>query len=341
MTKSKLIIGAKMLLLATFFIGCDKDDDNNTLEKTYEERVVVANRSGGSISFIDASTNVVTNTISIAGSEPMYVVYSPSKDKLYVGDRLGKKVHIINPQTRVVESAITVGNGVFHMWADGQGKQLWVNNDVDNTISIIDLNTNTVVQTINVGAKPHDVFLTKDATKAYVSVFNSDASMPDKIFMYSTSNYTKTGEVNVGKDPHLYHLSNTNRLFVACQSGQVYTLNGNDLSVIANNPFTGAHGIFATPDQNNVFVTNISGGELYSINALSNTQNGTPLSTSVSTPHNITVNEAGNKMFVTHSGSTANSVTTYSINSGKLTAGSTVTTGTNPFGIVYYKREVK
>jgi YVTN family beta-propeller protein len=340
MKKSNVIIGLKMIFLAIFFIGCNKDNDNTT-PKTYEERVVVANRGGGSISFIDASSNQIINTLSIPSSEPMYVVYVPIKDKLYVGDRAGKKVHIINPQTKLVEFAITVGNGVFHMWADGQGKQLWVNNDIDNTISVIDLSTNTVVQTINVGMKPHDVFLTKDATKAYVSVFNSDASMPDKIFMYSTSTYTKTGEVSVGKDPHLFHLSNTNKLFVTCQSGQVYTLNGNDLSVTSNTAFVGAHGIFSSPDQTNVFVTNISGGQIYSINASTNAQNGSALASLSTTPHNIVVNEAGNKMFVTHSGATATSVSTYTINSGALTAGTTITAGTNPFGLTYYKRELK
>lgn len=333
-----LILGLSVTLISSMFVSCSKDD---TATKTYEERIVVANRSGGNISFIDANSNQVVNTLPITGSELMYVVYVPSKDKIYVGDRAGKKVHIVNPQSKVVESAIAVGNGVFHMWADGQGKQLWVNNDIDNTISVIDLNTNTVVKTINVGLKPHDVFLTKDATKAYVSVFNSNANTPDQIFMYSTSTYAKTGEVSVGKDPHLFHLSNSNKLFVPCQSGQVYTLNGNDLSITSNISYVGAHGIFPASDQKTVFVTNISGGQLYSINASTNSQNGTPLSSLNATPHNIVVNESGNKMFVTHSGATANTVSTYTINGSSLTAGTRITVGTNPFGLTYYKREVK
>ncbi|MCH5598094.1 YncE family protein [Niabella ginsengisoli] len=337
MKKANVIVGL-MLLLVTSFVACNEDD---LPIKMYEEKVVVANRGGGSISFIDATSNQVTNTLPIAGSEPMYVVYVPTKDKIYVGDRASNKVHIVNPETQVVESAITVGNGVFHMWADGQGKQLWVNNDVDNTISVIDLNTNTVVKTINVGMKPHDVFLTNDATKAYVSVFNSDATMPDKIFMYATSSYIKTAEASVGKDPHLFHLSNSNKLFVPCQSGQVYSLNGNDLSTPSNNPFVGAHGIFSSPDQKNLFVTNITGGQIYSIDAATNTQNGTALASLSSIPHNIVVNESGNKMFVTHSGATATTVSTYTINAATLTAGTTITAGMNPFGLAYYKREIQ
>lgn len=336
-----LIFGLPVALLATLFTSCSSNDYYySDSPKIYEEKVVVANRGAGSVSFIDGTSNQVS-TLAISGSEPMYVVYVPTKDKIFVGDRAGKKVHIINPQTKAVESSITVGNGVFHMWADGMGKQLWVSNDIDNTISVIDLNTNTVVKTINVGMKPHDVFLSKDATKAYVSVFNADAAMPDKVYMYSTSDYSKTGEANVGKDPHLYHLPNTNKLFVACQSGQVYALNGSNLSVISNNAFTGAHGIFPSADQNTVFVTNITGQQLYSINAATGMQNGMPLMALSTTPHNIVVNEDGNKMFVTHSGGGATAVSTYTINGTSLTAGTTITAGTNPFGLAYYKREVK
>lgn len=336
-----LIFGLQVALLATLFSSCSSDDYHYIdSPKVYEEKVVVANRGAGSISFIDASSNQVS-TLAISGSEPMYVVYVPTKDKIFVGDRAGKKIHIINPQTKAVESSITVGNGVFHMWADGMGKQLWVSNDIDNTISVIDLNTNTVVKTINVGMKPHDVFLSKDATKAYVSVFNADAAMPDKVYMYSTSDYSKIGEASVGKDPHLYHLPTSNKLFVACQSGQVYALNGSNLSVISNNAFTGAHGIFPSPDQNTVFVTNITGQQLYSINATTGMQNGMPLMALSATPHNIVVNEDGNKMFVTHSGGAATAVSTYTISGTTLTAGITITAGTNPFGLAYYKREVK
>lgn len=336
-----LIFGLQVALLATLFSSCSSDDYHYIdSPKVYEEKVVVANRGAGSISFIDASSNQVS-TLAISGSEPMYVVYVPTKDKIFVGDRAGKKIHIINPQTKAVESSITVGNGVFHMWADGLGKQLWVINDIDNTISVIDLNTNTVVKTINVGMKPHDVFLSKDATKAYVSVFNADAAMPDKVYMYSTSDYSKTGEASVGKDPHLYHLPASNKLFVACQSGQVYALNGSNLSVISNNAFTGAHGIFPSPDNNTVFVTNITGQQLYSINATTGMQNGMPLMALSATPHNIVVNEDGNKIFVTHSGGAATAVSTYTISGTTLTAGTTITAGTNPFGLAYYKREVK
>jgi YVTN family beta-propeller protein len=334
----KLIFGLVIFTLVILFSCSDDNNNNSVVTTSSEEVVVIANRAAGSISFINANTDQVTNTLSIPNSEPMYIVYVAVKDRLYVGDRTGKKVHVINPKTKMVETSINVGNGVFHMWASGL--QLWVNNDIDNTISVINLNTNTVMQTINIDLKPHDVFINSTGTKAYVSVFNTNSTMPDKVYMYNTSNFTKTAEANVGKDPHLYHLSSTNRLYVPCQSGEVFTLNGDNLNLISNNAFEGAHGIYAAPNQSTIFVTNISGAKLYSINAANSTLNGTAVNTLAATPHNIVVNDSGNKMFVTHSGATANKVTTYNVNGTTITAGITITAGTNPFGLAYYKRVI-
>ncbi|QYS91052.1 YncE family protein [Flavobacterium covae] len=336
--KNKFLILTLKAFFASFIIlSCDKNNDDHN-QNLYEETVVVANRNSSSVSFLNANTNAVTNTLKIANSEPMYLVFVPSKDKLYVGDRKNKQVHIINPSTQKLESSINVGNGVFHMWADGLGKQLWVNNDIDNTISVIDLNTNSVSKTINVDMKPHDVFLTKDGTKAYISVFNSDQQMPDKVYLYSTSNYEKLKEVNVGKDPHLFHLSNNNRLIVPCQSGEIYNINGENLQIISQKSYPGAHGLYPNPNLENIFVTNIMGGQMYSIKTNDLVQNYDPISTSKPVPHNLVLNKDGNKIFATHSGSNSTTVSVYKINQNKLVYEQDITVENNPFGLTYYIR---
>ena len=305
-----------------------------------EEIVVVANRGSGSVSFIDAESEQVLGTLSIPGSQPMYVVYVEAMDRIYVGDRAQNKVHVINPDTKAVMAAIDVGNGVFHMWADGNGDRLWVNNDIDETTSVIDLHTNTVVHTIDIGAKPHDVFVTEDGSRAYVSVINP-GSDPDEVFMYSATTFQKTGEQVVGKDPHLFHLWKKKKLYVPCQSGDVYALDESDLGVINVNAYPGAHGIFATANQNTIFVTNISGAELYAINTIKDEQIGSPTGTAP-IPHNLVVNKHNSKLFVTHSGATANTLSIYTIDPQQdLMLSSTLTIGTNPFGLAYYERKNK
>jgi len=335
--KKKFSILLLSLLLSALFISCDGDED-----AVYEEVVAVANRESSSVSFINADTNTVEHTLTIPNSQPMYVVYVKSKDKLYVGDRTGNKVHIIDPQTKTVEGSIDVGNGVFHMWADGRGRRLWVNNDIDKTTSVIDLRTNTVIRTIQLGIKPHDVFVNKFGTRAYISVLSGNAQVADSIYMYSTRTYRKLASRAVGKDPHVFHLTRGNALYVPCQSGTIYKLNGWNLDEISTLDLAGTHGVYSSPFQSKLYVANIGGGELYTINALNNTQIGTAVATPEAIPHNITVNKYGDKMFVTHSGGTANKLSIYSVShSGTITPGAVVTIGTNPFGLAYYKREVQ
>ena len=343
MKKNKQILVLNLLFLSLFFISCSDDDDKGGGDEiTYEEIIAVANRGAASISFVNASTNVVESTLSISNSEPMYVVYVPSKDKLYVGDRAGNKVHVVNLETKTVENTIDVGNGVFHMWADGSGNNLWVNNDTDKTTSVIDLNTNTVKKTISLGIKPHDVFVNKDGTRAYISVLSEKTEVVDSIYMYSATTFEKMAARAVGKDPHVFHLSNSNELFVPCQSGVIYKLEGNTLDEISNLPLEGTHGVFSAVDQSKLYVANIKGSQLYTINTSDNSLIGEPVATSGKTPHNIVVNEAGNKIFITHSGAAANMLSTYNVTSdGTVTADKEVVVETNPFGIAYYKREKK
>ena len=342
--KSPILFIGLILSLAVMVVSCKKqfDESEHASFKSKqgpqkEEIVAVANRGDGSVSFIDAMSDNVVGTLSIAGSEPMYVVYVEARDKVYVGDRAQSKVHVINPATREVEGSIDVGNGVFHMWAGGNGDQLWVNNDIDETTSVIDLNTHTVIETISIGAKPHDVFVTEDGSRAYISVFQPGEDA-DQVFMYSTSTLQKTGEQDVGRDPHLYHLFRKDKLYVPCQSGQVYALDGSDLSIISEMEFPGAHGIYGTLNQNTLFVTNLPGAQIFSINAIKDEQIGEPAS-SDPIPHNIVVNKKASKLFVTHSGGAANTLSVFDIGPHEeLTYSTTVTIGANPFGLAYYQR---
>ncbi|GAA5221554.1 YncE family protein [Membranihabitans marinus] len=325
-----------LLALSFSLLSCDKDDDKT--QANIEEVVVVANRSSGSISFINAETDEVIETLTISGSEPMYVVFVSAKDRIYVGDRAQKQVHVINPDSRELETSIPVGEGVFHMWADGQGKQLWVNNDIDNTISVINLTNHTVTNTINIGVKPHDVFLTNSGTKAYVTVLIGDENVRDSVYAFSTSSFEKLASKAVGDDPHLYHLPSNNRLYVPNQSGTLFVLDENDLSTIDSVSMAGSHGIYPSPDNKYLFITNLPGSQIFSFQTADNTIKGSALGSDISVPHNITLNKAGSKAFITHSGGSANQVTVYNISDGTPTLSKTLTVQNNPFGIAYYQR---
>lgn len=325
------------VILGILLVVACKDDETSAAE--FEEIVVTANRASGNITFINAEDNSVLKTLDIASSEPMYAVYVAATDKLYLGDRAQNRIYVIDPATQSLETSIDVGEGVFHMWADGQGKQLWVNNDIDFTTSVINLSDNTVTTTIDLGIRPHDVFVNDAGTMAYISIFSGDPMLPDSVFAYSTSTYERVAAQAVAKDPHLFHFSNTNTLYVPCQEGTVFALDGNDLSERTSLAISGSHGIFGAPAQDYVYVADISNSELYSIKSSDNSIQDSSVGTPAATAHNLAVNEAGDKLFVTHSGGTATLLSTYTLSGGDITEETSVTVGTNPFGLAYYRRQ--
>ena len=300
---------------------------------TLTENVVVTNRGDGTLTVIDAQTDTVKQTVSIPGSDPMYVVYVKQTNRLYVGDRKQNKVHILNPVDFSIESSVDVGKGVFHMWADGQGEQLWVANDIDNTISVIKLSDRTVTN-LAVPAKPHDVFLTADGKTAFVSLIVAGA--PDKVLRFNAKTLAQEAEVAVAEDPHLFFVEQDQKLYVPNQEGGLFVLN-QSLQLDYKLALTGSHGIYPSRNGKFVFMTNISGKQLYSLDTKTKALTEPALDLTVNTPHNLVVNGDDKKLFVTHSGGTANQVTVYNIDAqGHLKFSKPITAGLNPFGIAYY-----
>ena len=168
-----------MLLLAmTTYLACTEESTHSELEqikqqesviakKGLNERVVICNRASNSISVIDAATNDVLDTYDMPDDgEPMYAVHIPQAKAVFVGDRANDRVVAFDEDDFSVVGTVPAGDGVFHMWASPNGNQLWVNNDVDNTTTIINPASMKVKGTavtpadlVDLDGKPHDVFV--------------------------------------------------------------------------------------------------------------------------------------------------------------------------------------
>ncbi len=215
--------------------------------------IVIANRGSGSISVINTNTDEVAGTYSLPSGpnnpEPMYVVFTRNGQRVFVGDRANNQVVVFRVSDFSLETTIPVGQGVFHMWADPQGRQLWVNNDIDNTTSVIDLRTLQVIATVptpadlvSMGGKPHDVILGPAGKSAYITVIGV-AGQSDYVVQFSTRTFEETGRAAVGKDAHLSLTSGSSNLYVPCQnSNAVYVLNRFSMNLVETISVPGAHG---------------------------------------------------------------------------------------------------
>lgn len=316
-----------------------------------EGKIVVANRASGTISVIDVQTDMVLGTYMLppgdAQPEPMYVVYTPAKNQVFVGDRANNRVVVFDARDFSVKATVAAGAGVFHMWADGRSEQLWVNNDIDNTTTVIDPKTLEVLATVQtpadlvaLGGKPHDVILDPIGNFAYVSVLGLPGAN-DYVVQYRTDTFAEVNRAPVGKDPHLSLARQNNLLYVPSQNSDVVVvLNRITLEPVTEISVPGAHGAGMTRNGKVFYTTNLPGGGvdgLFAIDTRTNTVLGEPVDTPYPVPHNIALTRNGKKIYITHSGATADKVTVYTAlgrMSDPIFSGD-VTVGLNPFGLAY------
>lgn len=308
------------------------------------DRVVVCNRADGTLSVIDTATDTVSQTIALppgtAAPEPMYVV--AAADKVCVGDRANDRVVVYERGDLSLAGTVSVGAGVFHMWADPLGLRVWVVGDIDQVLTAVDPKTLTVAAQIPVpadlvamGGKPHDIVASH--REVYVSIVGL-AGASDAIVQFSAITLAELGRHFVGKDPHLAMVPTNPLLFSPTQDANlVNVFDRGSLTPLAQLPIPAAHGAWMRPDGRVFYATNISGGGpagLWAIDAVGMKILGVA-DTPFATPHNVTGTGDGKKLYVTHSGSSAAEVSVYETAPGSAIPVHTknLVAGLNPFGI--------
>jgi len=325
----------------------NEDDD------TSSAKIVIANRGSGSISIIDTLTDTLLDTVALPTGlnfpEPMYVVHISKANRVFVGDRANNRVVIFDDEDFSIEGSVSTGNGVFHMWADPGEHQLWVNNDIDNTATVIDPITLAVVNTVIMpqdlvqhGGKPHDVILDPTGDFAYITMLGVQGPS-DYVIKFSTKTFQEVARAEVGKDPHVALSRRNKLLYVPCQnSDAVYVLTREDLSVETIIPVPGAHGAGMLRSGKTFYTTNLPGGGidgLVSIDTNNNEVIHRPVTTPYPVPHNIAMTQNGHKLYITHSGASADKLTVYRVDKSTRLPEffSEVTVGKNPFGLAFVR----
>ena len=85
---------------------------------------------------IDIYANTVTATITV-GSQPVGVAFNPDDGDLYVANRGGGTVSVIDGTANTVTATITVGTGPFGIAFNPDNGDLYVANQRSNTVSVI------------------------------------------------------------------------------------------------------------------------------------------------------------------------------------------------------------
>jgi YVTN family beta-propeller protein len=219
-------------------------------------------------------------------------------------------------------TVVLVGGAI----AQAAASSAYITNQVSNTVSVIDTETNTVVATIMVGGAPFGVAVNQDGTRAYVTNETSG-----NVSVIDTATNTVVATVPVG------HLSDG--VAVNPIIPRVYVTNffENTLSVIdtATNTVvttlpvgTSPEGVAVNPAGTRVYVANSFEGTVSVIDTATNTVVATV--TVEGGPFGVAVNSRGDRAYVTNEFS-PNHVSV--IDTVTNTVVATVTVGNFPSGV--------
>lgn len=126
------------------------------------------------------------------------VTFASDGSKVYAANTDEGSVSVINPITKTVEADISVGIAPVGAWPAKNGK-MYVDNETSKTISEIEVATNLVIATINLGFKPGYVAY----NELHAELWVSDAENGKVVYYKLVAGvWTKNGEIATGADAH-------------------------------------------------------------------------------------------------------------------------------------------
>ena len=146
-------------------------------------------RQGTTVFVIDTKTNVVVETIAGVGPCPTGVAITPNGKRAYVLNERAASVSVIDTTTNTIIGVIRVGFTPVSVAITPNGNRAYVTNLFGNspfptpapdTVSVIDITTNTVIETITVGDGTLGLDITPDGARLYVAnSFSGTVSLID------------------------------------------------------------------------------------------------------------------------------------------------------------------
>lgn len=198
----KTIIALLTLLTMFMFVlgscGANSQKNNTTLgenkqaaatkkeQRKETKKYYFTGNEGGSISKIDVETNQVVATIKVDGAVHNVQV---SPDGKILGATLVPEMQhgndqsmdmkgmalFYNTETDELIKKVEVGNHPAHIVFTENGKYALVTNNEDNNVSVIDMASYSVIQTIPTGKGPHGFRISKDSRYAYIANMGEDS----------------------------------------------------------------------------------------------------------------------------------------------------------------------
>ncbi len=193
------------------------------------QRLYVVTKDDNALYTCDPITRQVLRRESLP-AEAYTCVLSPDKSSLYISLWGGEKVLVYDVAKRAISGEITVGSHPNDMVLTRDGKYLYVANGNENTVSVIDVANQKVIETLTTslypdapaGSTPNGLALSEDENTLYIA--NADNNCLAVFNVADRGESRSIGFIPTGWYPTV----------VREVGGKIYVANGKGLTSMAN-----------------------------------------------------------------------------------------------------------
>jgi len=236
---NKLLVLA--LLITAFFTSCDNTDDDLPLpeiEGDYAGGILISHEGTftdgvGSISFISKDYQIVENNVFSNVNERTLGTIAQSMafngDLAYIIVNVSNQIEVVNRYT--FESVATIDTGLsnprYMAISNGKG---YVTNwgdftpSDDDYLAVIDLTSNTVIDTINTSYLPEEIVAQGNKVYVATGIFGNG----DKVDVINTETDVLEESITVGNSPNSLQLDNQGDLWVLSSENLIEINTSND-----------------------------------------------------------------------------------------------------------------
>jgi YVTN family beta-propeller protein len=189
--------------------------------------------------------------------------FAQNSERLFVVNKAGETISIVNARTLAVEHSIATGRNPHELAVAPDGSKIYVGNVAENTVSVIDLKTNREIRKIVTPdfKSPHGIAFTPDSRRAVVT---SEGAKKIVIIDATTDQVIRAIDTDQGgTHMALVNKAGTLAYFTNRESNTVSFLDLSNYRIVANVPVgQGAEGFALSPDEKEIWAGNRNDGTL-------------------------------------------------------------------------------
>lgn len=214
--------------------------------------VVLAHGASGEVRFMQIGSGKITDRVSVGG-EPHSLVRDAARGRVYVTDRAGDSVAVVDVLRHTIVDRVQVGWEPSFAALSPDGMRLYVTVSGENTLAVVDAESLKVLSRVPAGDRPTGVAVSSDGSRVFVANDGDDTILV--IDPVRQRRMARPLPVPSGVSGGLA-LSNDGTMLLSGTSGSAsvaaITLSTREIKEIALGPAAGeggaAQNVLATPD---------------------------------------------------------------------------------------------